>query len=187
LRRWLNRPDCPQIIKEFKSLFDKAFTVPKDPNLAAFAPESRNLEHAHYSFNNVTFSRASTHLGNSLVLYHPPDSDNPVVGSIQKIKTHGDSVAFTIKRQAPLPTGKFDPFQRYPALGAKVYSTDMLAGHDIVSPFNVVSHVARFEFEGGRAVFLNLSKVRKFLSGALCSNRESSSSLVYVCRIFFDI
>ena len=38
LRAWLNRKECPQIIKEFKILFDKYFSPPKGLNLSGAAP-----------------------------------------------------------------------------------------------------------------------------------------------------
>jgi hypothetical protein len=37
LQRWLKRPDCPEVIRQFKHLFDKSFTpAATDPNLDAY-------------------------------------------------------------------------------------------------------------------------------------------------------
>lgn len=160
LRAWLNRKNCPQVIKEFKILFDNAFSRTKDMNLGAPA-QTRGQEHAHFTYRDVTYSRASIHLGNSLVSYLPPSSGGtPVVGSIQKITTSGDTVVFSIKRQARLPASQPDPFMRYPLLGAKTYSSKMSDGpEDVVSPIAVLNHVARYNFTSDRCVILNLSKV----------------------------
>jgi hypothetical protein len=112
LRRWLKRPDCPEVIRQFKHLFDKSFTpAATDPNLDAY-DEPPGSEQAHYSRDGVNFSRASTHLGNSLVLYHPTlSSTEPIAGSIQFIRSTGGQVNFHIQRQAILSPTKFDPFK----------------------------------------------------------------------------
>ncbi|KAK0211557.1 hypothetical protein IW262DRAFT_1280913 [Armillaria fumosa] len=162
LRRWLNRPDCPDIIVEFKTLFDRAFSTDTSPrNLNAEPPMSQQSYHAHYFFDRYNFSRECTHVGNSLVIYYPTvKSTAAVAGSIQKITTEGDQVHFHIKRQAPLPPSKYDPFHRYPSFPARVYSSKMSDDPlDKISPSLVVSHAARFEFSHERAVILNLSKV----------------------------
>ncbi|RDB18859.1 hypothetical protein Hypma_014527 [Hypsizygus marmoreus] len=164
LRRWLKRPDCPEVIRRFKGLFDKAFSqsVSADNDTAA---ETTILtsprEVAHYMYNGVNFSRSSTHLGNSLVLYYPSSlCMTPVAGSIEKIIISSSGVHLSIKRQAQLPPEFYDPFRRYPSFPAKVYSSKMVDGPpDKVSFDSVVSHVARFTFSSNRAVILNLSRV----------------------------
>jgi hypothetical protein len=162
LRRWLKRPDCPEAVKQFKSIFDRAFdSSPSTNKTHQNLPKFKQCEHAHYTYHGVNFSRSSTHLGNSLVLYYPRQSSTtPIAGSIQKIVTSDDQVHFFIKRQATLPSTQFDPFQRYPLFPAKVYSSRMDDGpEDRVPPQSVVSHVARFKFSSNRAVILNLSRV----------------------------
>ena len=112
------------------------------------------------TFHGITYSRASAHLGNSLVSYLPPSLVDPVAGSIQKITTFGDTVVFSVKRQAPLPVNKFDPFGRYNLLGAKTYSSKMSDGPDDVVPLTaILNPIARYNFSSERAVILNLSKV----------------------------
>lgn len=89
LRQWLHRPDCPEIIWQFKLLFDKAFS--HDHN----APTCRLMDRASYMHNGVVFSHCSTHLGNSLVMYYPlPTCSTPISGSIQTIDTSGSQVYF---------------------------------------------------------------------------------------------
>lgn len=163
LRRWLRRPDCPEVIRQFKALFDKALCTDKvkqdssDDDAAVW----RLPEVAHFTHKGVTYSRASTHLGNSLISYYPCSvSSKPVIGSIQKISSSGKSVYFTVRRQAPLPANKHDPFLRYPAFPASVYSSHMSNDAvDTITVSLVLSHVARFEFSNDRAVIINLSRV----------------------------
>jgi hypothetical protein len=95
------------------------------------------------------------------VLYYPsPDSSVPVAGSIQTIHVSSNQVVFSIKHQAPLPKGKYDPFCRYPSFPATLYSAEMDPGpEDRVPLHRVLSHAARFNISGGRAVILNLSRV----------------------------
>ena len=165
LRRWLRRPNCPEVVRQFKVLFDKAFSS-GTPDSSANEPEPKSplsdREQAHLSYNGVVFSRSSTHLGNSLVLYYPTlSSTDPIAGSVQTIQRSGGQVYFHIKRQAPLPPTKHDPFRRYLSFPAKLYSSKMVDGPDDVVPVeSVVSHVARFELSSERAVILNLSRVR---------------------------
>ncbi|KAJ7857414.1 hypothetical protein B0H14DRAFT_3447866 [Mycena olivaceomarginata] len=51
LRRWLNRPDCPAIIAEFKCLFDLAYTPRRNLDEES-APLVVDGEHAHYTFHS---------------------------------------------------------------------------------------------------------------------------------------
>ena len=157
IRWWLSQNDCPEVIRQFKIVFDKAFSpwLPRDSR-------DSSGEVAHIVFDGVRYSRAATHLGNSLISYYPSKSSTvPVVGSIQKITTNNRNVCLTVKRQAPLPTGTYDPFLRYPAFPARLYSSGMINDHDDHIPItSVVSHVARFMVEDPRVtVFLSLSQV----------------------------
>ncbi|KAK0430353.1 hypothetical protein EV421DRAFT_1721637 [Armillaria borealis] len=159
LRRWLNQPDCLDVIVVFKTLFNRACSPPH--NLIAEPPTSQQSNHAHYFFDHYNLLRMH-YAGSNLVLYHPyVKSTTAVGGSIQKVTTRGDQVHFHIKRQAPLPLSKYNPFRRYPSFPACMYSLkmndDLL---DKVSPSVIVSYPVRFKFSYERAVILNLSKVR---------------------------
>ncbi len=161
---WLRKPNCPELIVQFKHLFDKAFTTSnsrKNNDHMAKPNSPRQTDRAYYTYQGVTFSRSTTHLGGSLVLYYPTASSvEPVAGSIQRIVTRGDQPCFYVKRQKTLPLSAFDPFQRYSFFSAKVYSSDMSdEPEDKVPPSSVLSHVARYNFSGKRAVILNLCKV----------------------------
>lgn len=160
LRRWLGRSDCPQVILEFKRLFDLAFTRRNFRDEEAPKP-GKDREHAHYTYNGRNYSRASTHLGNSLILFYPQYSASATAGSIQKIYVVGDKVTIFIRRQAPLPPSKYDPFERFPHFPARTYSSKMVDGPlDEIDPSSIIAHCARFEFSDDRAVILNLSRVR---------------------------
>ncbi|KAJ7782053.1 hypothetical protein DFH07DRAFT_684062, partial [Mycena maculata] len=105
----------------------------------------------------ITFSHASTHQGNSLVLYHPRNSREVIPGSIQQILSVGEEVKFEIQRQAPLEVGMRDPFVRYrPLFPAHTYSSKMSNIVDTVPLHDILSHYARFNFYGGRCVVLDL-------------------------------
>ncbi|KAJ7605679.1 hypothetical protein DFH06DRAFT_1275568 [Mycena polygramma] len=159
LRRWLSRADCPQVIKEFKELFDKAFT-PRQNVDEESGPLSKDGERAHYTYQGVKFSRASTHLGNSLIIYYPSaGAVDPIAGSIQKIVTHKDHTVFFVQRQGPLPPDSFDPFLRYPHFPAKSYSSQMQDTIDQITSSDIVSHCARFEYSNDRSVILSLSRL----------------------------
>jgi hypothetical protein len=122
LQRHLNCQDCPELIKQFKVLFEHTFSLHLDRS-AESVPNENGKDRAHYTHQSINYSRASTHLGNSLVIYYlSPDTMLPIAGSIQCIGTEGDTTYFCIQRQAPLPPGKFDPFLPFPHFPAKTYS-----------------------------------------------------------------
>ncbi|KAJ6608999.1 hypothetical protein B0H10DRAFT_1694206, partial [Mycena sp. CBHHK59/15] len=158
LRQWLGRSDCPEVIHEFKCLFDLTFTRwnYRDEESSAL---SQDGECAHYTHKGIIFSHASTHLGNSLVLYYlSNDTTAPIAGSVQKIIMHGEKVLFSIQWQALLPLGKSDPFLCYPDFPAKTYSSKMEDVIDTIGPSLVLSHCAHFKFSDNCAVILNLSR-----------------------------
>jgi hypothetical protein len=159
LRRWLARKDCPEVIRQFKRLFDLSL-APQTIREENEVIPGNNREKAHYFFNGVNFSRASTHLGNSLVIYYPNGETIAVAGSIEKIEVVNNTATFVVRRQQPLPSDKFDPFKPFLHFPATTYSSKMSAADpDRIHPSRVMSHCARFEFSGDRAVILNLSRV----------------------------
>ncbi|KAJ7658858.1 hypothetical protein DFH06DRAFT_990078 [Mycena polygramma] len=160
LRRFLNRSDCPEVIKQLKVLFDLSFS-PRNDRSEESAPAENGKDRAHYTYQGVNYSRASTHLGNSLVLYYPSGAPSAIAGSIQRIGTEGEKTIFHIQRQAPLPAGKFDPFAPFPHFPPKTYSSRMEDVVDKVSPSSILSHCTRYEFTDDRAVILDLSRVSR--------------------------
>jgi hypothetical protein len=151
--------DCPEVIRQFKRLFDLAFSRQTAWELNDTV-SGDDWEKAHFSFNRVNFSRVSTHLGNSLIIFRPNGENIAVAGSIEKIQVINNNVTFVVRRQEPLPSNKSDPFKPFPHFPATTYSSKMSdAAPDIIHPKRVISHCARFEFSGQCGVILNLSRV----------------------------
>ena len=113
LRQWIDRPDCPELLKECKILYDRAFgdgvgesDSPADSAymstpaiLRRFVKSHRVAFRARYSVNQIIYNRSSTHVGNSLVMFYPKGdkSQEPVPGCIEHImfEPNGE-VTFTI-------------------------------------------------------------------------------------------
>lgn len=133
LRQWLGRSDCPKVINECGAILDniydgviepddmvgKQVTLPNE--LALKIGSKTGMLRAHHRTNGVVFSRASTHVGNSLVIYSPNhDPQLPdVYASIQYIfrLSQNEEWRFAVKMQPGIP-GSRDPFSSwsdYPA------------------------------------------------------------------------
>ena len=96
IRWWLKRDNCPEVIRQFKVVFDRAFSQKARP--VGDDWRERLGEVANIVRDGVHYSRAATHLGNSLVSYYPSQSASvPVVGSIQKITANGHDVWMAVK------------------------------------------------------------------------------------------
>jgi hypothetical protein len=164
-RRLLRHPQCPEALKAVKRLYSKVFgmsgSTPEYPEESEdFSPSD---DKANYTTQNylgrITYSRAKTHVGNSIVLYHVAgDPTAEFAGEIQKIKVTVDGAVFTIRRQGPLPRGVFDPFIRFPFFPARCYSSLLTNDLDTVPFRDVTAHGARFQFSRGRSVIVNLSR-----------------------------
>ncbi|KAJ7635920.1 hypothetical protein B0H17DRAFT_1217189 [Mycena rosella] len=61
LRRWLNREDCPEVIRQFKLIFDLAFKR-RNFRMEDDSVPGKDREKAHFFNRGVNFSQASTHL-----------------------------------------------------------------------------------------------------------------------------
>ncbi|KAJ7106723.1 hypothetical protein C8R44DRAFT_638040 [Mycena epipterygia] len=161
LRRWITRPNCPAVLLEFHRLFSLYLGI----NLGDVqAPEKSSMKTAesrpaHYDHDGAHYSKSTTHLGNSLVTYVEPVSGKTHVGSIEEIVVGTQRVEFKVRRQAPLPPGKNDPFKNFPHFPATTYSSKMSDHVDSIAPESVIGHCARYEFSDERAVLLNLSRV----------------------------
>jgi hypothetical protein len=177
LRQWINRPDCPAILKECKVLFDKAFGndvsmddkpasdsayTPTPAILRRFVKSPKVALRARCNANQTTYCRSSTHVGNSLVMFYPKGdrSQEPVPGSIEHIIFEPNGkVTFTIRHQLPAPPGFVDPYAEWPHFPARVYSTSLSSQLEGVDPEWIMSHYARWAFDKNHAVVLNLSRV----------------------------
>lgn len=114
---------------------------------------------AHCDYGGTHYSRASTHVGNSLIMYI--ESGRTVAGSIEEINIRESGPEFLVRRQAPLPAGKNDPFKAFPDIAATTYSSKMSERVDTIHPKAIIGHYARFEFSDDRAVVLELYKVSR--------------------------
>jgi hypothetical protein len=174
LRQWLGRPDSPAFLRECKTLFDKAFGQRSYslPAASAFGPVPDHLKavirgtqialRATHIVNEVVYSRSSTHIGNSLVVFYPGGnrSSCPVPGSIQHIVLYPNhDVVFVVQRQVSAPPSQLDPFADYSHFPARIYSNSLSPKLEIVRPDWVVSHYARWAFDKDLAVVLILSRV----------------------------
>ena len=160
-RRVVGRTDCSPFLLEFQRLFNKAFgsgTYRPETN-NELPPTSNKNTHAYYMYHGITYSRAQTHLGNSLVRYVCAESQTSFVGSIEEIKTVGHEVMFEIQQHQPLPSEEDDPFRDYPWFPASSLSASMASRVDTVSPRNVLCHVARFHYGDNRIVAVDLCRV----------------------------
>ncbi len=87
---------------------------------------SRKREVARIKYRGIMYSRSTTHIGNSLVLYHPRGdrSLHPIPGSITSILQQGARYELVLRRQKPT-FGIPDPFQEYAHFPAKLYFTEL--------------------------------------------------------------
>ena len=192
LRSWLSRPDCPTAIHECKTLLDQAYRYPDSnpyvthdslvnstdlPNAVKAPHELQGLVGLQRVVlrtyvkdkTGIVYSRASTHLGNSLVLFYPKGnhSSNPTPGSIKYIYGEEESFIFAVQRQCLLvPVGfgaNSDPFAIYPHFPARLYSSALQETLECVKFSWVVGHYVQWAVSREHVVILNLSQVRNFL------------------------
>ncbi|KAF8237594.1 hypothetical protein L208DRAFT_1246344, partial [Tricholoma matsutake] len=176
LRQWIGRRDCPDFIKECKTVFDRAFATekgsdsvdalpasafgPVPPELCRLVKDREIALRARHQIGSILFARSSTHLGNSLVLFYP-GGDTPIPGSIKYIVSpaSGKAPFYIVQWQLAASPNIVDPFSRYPYFKAKMYSSKMSVNLEVVHVDWVVSHFAWWEVTQEHAVILNLSRV----------------------------
>ncbi|KAF8176789.1 hypothetical protein BJ912DRAFT_857258 [Pholiota molesta] len=164
LRHWLSRPDCPPALKKCKVVFDNAFGKRETVDAMSHNPDSYQSVRlrARYTHNDTIYTRSSTHVGNSLILFYPNGnrSKKLVPGCIKYIIDEDQRKLFAVNRQVPAPPGTVDPFRFYSHFPAVIYSTDLSPDLELISPEWVGTHYARWCMDDNRAVVLNLSRVR---------------------------
>ncbi|KIO01080.1 hypothetical protein M404DRAFT_151262, partial [Pisolithus tinctorius Marx 270] len=185
---WLSHTDCPPAIRECKILLDRVYrqddacdfdtdglVSPQADNLGTMnVPHDlwelvgqrkvvlcANVKHS----TGVYYSRLSSHVGNSLILFYPGGNRSlpPVPGSIKYIYQSGDSFVFAVQRQHPLTAGKkesMDPFAQYPHFPAKLYSSTLEETLESIRCSWVSGHYARWAVSSDTAVVLSLCRVR---------------------------
>ena len=108
------------------------------------------------------FSRKSTHVGNSLVLFHPEGQKNvpAIPGSIEYIIARKNQpTIFAVCRQLPVPFGMNDPFRHYPHFHASIFSSTLSPNLTLVKIDWVKSHYGRWKMNDELAVVLSLPRV----------------------------
>jgi hypothetical protein len=179
LKRWLASPQCPEILRQCKALFDCAFVIPdnsddegEDPAVAPLVTTPADLRllvntdkvalQARFRHKGVMYTRSATHMGNSLIQFYPGGSTvSPALpGSIEYIfRTPDGPVSFAVRRQLPLSEGTLDPFRHYPHFPAKLYSSSLAGTLELVRADWVMAHFARYQSSNLHAVVLSLSRV----------------------------
>ena len=178
LRAWLSRPQCPQAIRECKVLLDHAYEVHdndrtepratvKSPNvpvpadLKVLIRQGAAVLHSRVKHMGVVYSRATTHLGNSLVLFYPQGnhSSPPVPGSIKYIYELDGTITLAIRRQCTLGGHDTNPFAAYPHFPASTYLSALSETLEAVEMTWVHAHYARWAVSDDHVVVLSLSRV----------------------------
>ena len=184
LKRWLARAainsDC---IRRCKALFDKIYgersnnSHQEQSDLAdedssrenkatpdeirAFVTSPHVALHARLRFKGVVYARASTHLGNSLVLFYPGGDiySTLVPGSIQHIYTVGGKTFFAVRQYHRPSSIETDPFAQWPEFRAQTWSTNGDADtlEEVHVPW-VHSHFAQLAISDKDVVVLDLNR-----------------------------
>jgi hypothetical protein len=185
LKYWLNRPSCPPVFRDVKALFDRFVsplinTDPIDvredrttsPTPTNATPEDlrqlihvrRVVLHARTLHGGSVYTRHSTHVGNSLILFYPSGARDmqPTPGIIRYIFEGEQGVHFAVQRHLPLHSHP-DPFRHYPHFPARLYSSALAENLEIVMPEWVVSHFVRWNFSPRQIVAVSLCPVRTSL------------------------
>ncbi|KAG1832853.1 hypothetical protein DFJ58DRAFT_671028, partial [Suillus subalutaceus] len=149
---------CPPAIQECRDIFDRVY-APK----SAENSSQQYYVRATLKFDGIMYSRASTHLGNSQILFYPRGDQTltPVPASIKYIYgTLMGELSFAAQRYLPpdCHDGMIDPFSIYPDFTAKMYSMELESRLENVKVTWAVSHFARWTVSTRHAVILSLSR-----------------------------
>lgn len=134
--------------------------VPVPTHLRSLIPQSqraRFTEHARHVTEGVTYTRASTHCGNSLIYYRLRNGAADF-GTIQHIFEVNDNVRFAVRAHLPTFT-QCDPFRHYNDFPATVRSAVLSPELQLVEPGSVLCHYARWKMPSGDVAVLPLFKV----------------------------
>ena len=120
---------------------------------------------AHLKYDGLKFSRSSTHLGNSLVMFYPNGnrSLSPVPGQIEHIIIKAGQPMFALKRHLPMSQAVADPFRFYEHLRMKVYSSQFTDVLELVDVEWVTGHFAQYLVTSAHVVVMSLSRVSVFI------------------------
>jgi hypothetical protein len=110
-------------------------------------------------FGTFTYSRTSTHIGNSTIIYLPPSNSSVVTvpGQIQHINLIDGQPHFTVKHYGPIPPEELNPFTRYLHFHCRSFTSTFLPQEDVISLHDIISHRASLKLDNGHIAILNLS------------------------------
>lgn len=157
LKHWLARPDCPPAIKECKILFDRL----SSPTTIS-KPAGQSSSPARIQHDGLFYTKSTTHLGNSLILFSPGgDTATPLVpGQIKHISNSGNITTFFVHRHLPLESGITDPFEPYIHIPIKLYSSQLNSRLEIVQINWMAGHFALCPLSDKHVAVVSLSRVR---------------------------
>ena len=185
---WLGDPQSPSIFKEIKFVFDNIYKSNhsyNDPhhdsstnkaNLDISAPQSipddlKNMQNinknkvfirAHIKLQGILYTCSQTHLGNSLVHFHPDgDWSKPLVpGQIKYIySTDGGVYAFALQQEISLPSDPLNLLALYLHFPAKTYSSKYSSSLEHIDLNWVFFHYAWWDISPNHSVVLSLTWV----------------------------
>lgn len=186
LRRWLCQQDCPQVVRDCKTLFEKIYHAKPDDDLhiaeiwhtqneqvgpAVPTPDELrplvSAKHvqlrARYRAHKVIYARRTAHHGNSLVLFYPGGQTKmqPAPGSIEHIYSDpvDGGVRFAVRRFLPIQVNGPDPYTQWDDFPAKLWSSDQSTELEAVEVDSVRAHFACYPLSEDQIVVLDLCKV----------------------------
>lgn len=180
LRHWLGRPDCPNILRSCKRLFDDIYAPSTGTSAADSVPgelasgpsivpddlrglvKARSVViRARITLDGVVYARSSTHPGNSHIMYHPNgDFRSPAVpGIIKYIYESENRFCIAVRRRLPVHRDVIDPYREYPEFGAQLYSSQCHPDLEVVETGELVGHYAAWQMNPDLVVVKPLSLV----------------------------
>ena len=202
LRRWLSRPNCPEIIQRCQTLFSKLYgnrpdgtahiqevalaeDEPSKPSqdtpedLRRLIHRRKVVLHARYRADGVIYARAETHVGNSLVLFYPHGdrTSAAIPGSIQYIYRLDGQLRFAVRRYSSPALETPDLFAQYPDFPARTWSTGSADALEEVEVAWVFCQFAQYSISDDYVVVLALNQVSSLYCSAT-GNQELKSCKV---------
>lgn len=129
-------------------------------NLNRLVHAKEGILSARYKKGGVIFSKASTHLGNSLVLFYPTGNfqNTTIPGQIEYIFTINGITHFALYRHLNAEGTTVDPYSSfYPHFPARMFSSTLSSKLELVEPNWIMGHFARWNFSPTLVVVLDLS------------------------------
>lgn len=175
LHRWMSNPQSHPVVQEIYQLFQRTYTdeanrhamiisVDGDPALEHDGQEypfKPNTFPANLTVNGCTYSRSTTHLGNSVVMFFPEgvQTRSAIPASISEIECRGLGQVLLLVRpfkSAILHTS--DPFSAWPHFRASTWSRRL--DQPIAIPFDwIVGQGIVFDLNADNCVVIAISRV----------------------------